>query len=237
VGLIFVGARRGGSSSGAFFGTVCGVNDGERSGVSTPDMVSLGVLVAAVPRETVDSVIAACDVEALRSGGTLEPHVAVYATMAMCLFPDDDYVEVLTKVTGSLDRYGCWDAAWKPPTSSAFSQARKRLGRDVFPEVFRSTCGPVAGDASPVAGMAALGAARGAFLRGWRLTAIDGFEVDLWDSKENAAEFGYSGSGPTRSAYPKARVVAVAECGTHAFLDAQVAAWNVGEKSLPFSAL
>ena len=29
----------------------------------------------------------------------------------------------------------------------------------------------------------------------------------------NAAEFGYTGSGANRSAYPKARVVALAECG------------------------
>lgn len=54
-----------------------------------------------------------------------------------------------------------------------------------------------------------MGTARGSFLRGWRLLAIDGFEVDLPDSKENAAEFGYAGSGENRSAFPKARVVAL----------------------------
>ena len=30
----------------------------------------------------------------------------------------------------------------------------------------------------------------------------------------------------------KARVVALAECGTHAFLAAEVGAWSVGEKTL-----
>jgi hypothetical protein len=62
--------------------------------------------------------------------------------------------------------------------------------------------------------------------------AIDGFEVDLPDTKENAAEFGYASGGTSRSAYPKARVVALAECGTHAFLAAQVGAYAVGEKTL-----
>ena len=29
---------------------------------------------------------------------------------------DDDYAEVATKVTGSLDRWGCWNAGWTVPT-------------------------------------------------------------------------------------------------------------------------
>ena len=77
-----------------------------------------------------------------------------------------------------------------------------------------------------------MGTARGAFLRRWRLLGIDGFEVDLPDSTENAAEFGYAGSGENRSAFPKARVVALAECGTHAFVAAEVDAYAVGEKTL-----
>ena len=80
--------------------------------------------------------------------------------------------------------------------------------------------------------MVALGTARGSFLRRWRLLGIDGFEIDLPDSKENAAEFGYAGSGENRSAFPKARVVALAECGTHAFVAAEVDAYSVGEKTL-----
>ena len=154
-----------------------------------------------------------------------------YLTLGLCLFPEDDYEEVATKVTGSLDRWGCWNAAWTAPTASAITQARKRLGRAVFPELFERTCGPVAGDPSPVAGAAALGTARGSWLRGWRLLAIDGFEVDVPDTEANAAEFGYAGSGANRSALPKARVVALAECGTHAFVAAEVDAYRVGEKT------
>jgi hypothetical protein len=120
-----------------------------------------------------------------------------------------------------VDRWGCWDASWSVPTSSAVTQARKRLGRRVFAEVFEAV-------AEPVGGMFT----RGAMLRQWRLLAIDGFEVDLPDSVENAAEFGYAGSGSNRSAYPKARVVALSECGTHAFLAAEVGSYHVGEKTL-----
>jgi hypothetical protein len=73
---------------------------------------------------------------------------------------------------------------------------------------------------------------RGAWLRRWRVLAIDGFDVDLPDSEANVAAFGYAGSGQNRSAYPKARVVALAECGTHAFLAAQIGRYAVGEKTL-----
>src|SRR6266536_1332029 len=81
---------------------------------------------------------------------------------------------------------------------------------------------PQVGSARPVSGWAG----------GWRLLAIDGFDVDLPAPPGNAEEFGYAGSGANRSALPKARVVALAECGTHAFLAAEVGSWSTGEKTL-----
>lgn len=183
--------------------------------------VSLGVLVTAVPRDTVDDAIAVCGVSDRRAGGKLPAHVTAYLTMALCLFAEDDYEEVAAKVTGSLDRWGCWDAAWSVPTAGGITQARKRLGPRVLAEVFERACGPVANTWT-----------RGAWLRGWRLLAIDGFEVDVPDTAGNAAEFGYAGSGEQRSAFPKARVVALAECGTHAFLAAEVGGYAAGEKTL-----
>ena len=193
----------------------------DRVGEVQQDQVSLGVLVTAVPRDAVDAAVAACGVVARRGGGKLPAHVTAYLTMALCLFSEDDYEEVATKVTGSLDRWGCWDASWSVPTASGITQARKRLGREVMAEVFE-------GVVEPVATMFT----RGAWLRGWRLLAIDGFDVDVPDTPANAAEFGYAGSGENRSAYPKVRVVALSECGTHAFLAAEVDAYTVGEKTL-----
>jgi hypothetical protein len=189
--------------------------------VVRPDQVSLGVLVSAVSRDAVDVAVARYGVGARRSDGKLPAHVTAYLTMALCLFADDDYEEVATKVTGSLSRWGCWDAGWSVPTASGITQARKRLGPKVLAEVFEQVAAPVA----------TMGT-RGAWLRRWRLVAIDGFEVDLPDTPGNAAEFGYAGSGDNRSAFPKARVVALAECGTHAFLAAEVGGYEVGEKTL-----
>ncbi len=197
-----------------------------------PDQVTLGVLISQVSREEVDAAVATCGVREKRSDGKLPAHVGAYLTLALALFPDEDYTEVAAKVTGSLDRFGCWEAAWTVPTSSGITQARKRLGRDVFAEIFERCCGPVGGRSGLTAEMAALGTARGAFLRSWRLLAIDGFEVDVPDSEANAAEFGYAGSGENRSAFPKARVVALAECGTHAFVAAVIGSYATGEKTL-----
>lgn len=199
------------------------VGEGPSGRVAVPSQVSVGVLAVTVPWFKVADAVAACGVKEKRSDGTLPAHVVAYLTMGLCLFADDPYEEVATKVTGSLAEWGCWNAAWPVPTASAITQARKRLGRDVLKDLFYRVAGPVAESAT-----------RGARLRGWRLTAVDGFELDLPDSKQNAAEFGYAGSerSGNRSAFPKARVVAVAECGTHAFLDAEVAGIGVGEKSV-----
>ncbi|MGW4402374.1 IS4 family transposase [Amycolatopsis nivea] len=189
--------------------------------VVSPDQVSLGVLVSSVGRDVIDAAVAGCGVGAKRSDGKLPPHVVAYLTMALCLFADDDYEEVATKVTGSLSRFGCWDASWTVPTSSGITQARKRLGPAVMEQVFEGVAQAVATPGT-----------RGAWLRGRRLVAIDGFEVDVPDTPANAGEFGYAGSGKHRSAFPKARVVALAECGTHAFLAAEVGAYETGEQTL-----
>ncbi len=179
------------------------------------------MLVTAIPRDAVDAAVAGCGVGDRRRGGKLPAHVVAYLTLGLCLFAEDDYEEVATKVTGAFDRWGCWKAAWTVPTAGGITQARKRLGPRVLAEVFESVACPTAKPSTP-----------GAWLHDWRLVAIDGFEVDLPDTPGNAAEFGYAGSGAGRSAYPKARVVALAECGTHAFLAAEVGAYATGEKTL-----
>jgi hypothetical protein len=52
--------------------------------VVSPDQVSLGVLVATVPRDAVDDAVAVCAVGAKRSDGKLPPHVVAYLTTSSC---------------------------------------------------------------------------------------------------------------------------------------------------------
>jgi transposase IS4-like protein/DDE family transposase len=175
------------------------------------DQVSLGVLASSVPRDVIDEVVVAAGRAAKRSDGKLPPHVMVYFVMAMALFAEEDYEEVAARLAGPLGSWGCWDAGWGVPTSGGITQARKRLGWEVVQEVFVRVAVPVADLMT-----------RGGFLGPWRLMAIDGFEWDVPDTPENAAAFGYAGSGDHRSAFPKVRVVTISECASHAVVDAEM---------------
>jgi hypothetical protein len=71
----------------------------------------------------------------------------------------------------------------------------------------------------------------GCVLAGRRLIAIDGFGMEAPDSEENAAYFGYAGKKGL-SAFPFVRMTALAECGTHAVVAAEIAKGGEGEETL-----
>ena len=67
-------------------------------------------------------------------------------------------------------------------------------------------------------------------LAGRRLVAIDGTCLDLADTPANTGFFGRPASSRgEQSAFPQARVVALAECGTHAILDAATGPCSTSE--------
>ena len=186
-------------------------NAGVAAGGRLTDWISLGVLTSSVPRDAVDAAVDVTGRQAKRSDGRLPPHVLVYFAMALALYADEDSEEVAARLTETLAGWGCWDAEWEVPTSGGITQARQRLGHEPLKELFAQVAEPVADQLT-----------RGAFLGGWRLMAIDGFEWDAPDTEENAAAFGYAGSGEGRSAFPKVRVVTVSECASHAMVDAEI---------------
>ena len=178
------------------------------------DWISLGVLASAVPRDAVDDAIEVTGKAAKRAGGKLPPHVMVYFAMALALFADDDYEEVAARLTETLQGWGCWDEAWEVPTSGGITQARQRLGSEPLAELFSQVAVPVAEELT-----------RGAFLGPWRLMAIDGFEWDCPATEANIAAFGFAGTGaddPEKAAFPKARVVTISECASHAVVNARI---------------
>jgi Insertion element 4 transposase N-terminal/Transposase DDE domain len=174
------------------------------------DWISLGVLASSVPRDAVDEAIMAAGKGARRSDGKLPPHVMVYFAMALALFAEEDYEEVAARLTETLAGWGCWDQSWATPTSGGITQARKRLGPEPLELLFDRVAVPVAGELT-----------RGAFLRHWRLMAIDGFELDVPDTPANAEAFGYPAGTRGHPAFPKVRVVTIGECGSHAKIAAQ----------------
>ncbi|MFD1277569.1 IS4 family transposase [Streptomyces kaempferi] len=96
------------------------------------------------------------------------------------------------------------------PTSSALTRARQRLGDKPFQALFERRCGAQATPATP-----------GAFAFGLRLVAWDGTALDVPDTAENAAAFGFTGrDGTNKSGKPQVSLMSLIECGTHALIDA-----------------
>ncbi|MFE6502289.1 IS4 family transposase [Kitasatospora sp. NPDC057738] len=186
------------------------------------DRIALGVLTRAFPPDLIDEVVAeCCRVE--QRHRLLPARVVVYFVLAMCLFFGQGYEEVARLLVQGLEREGRWAGAWRVPTTAAIGRARLRLGPEPLRALFARVCRPVA-----------VRGTQGAWYRGWRLVAVDGTTFDLPDTTANADFFGRPGTsrGQGRSAYPQARVAALAECGTHAVFAADVAPLSVHEAAL-----
>jgi Insertion element 4 transposase N-terminal/Transposase DDE domain len=170
------------------------------------DWISLGVLTSWVPRDAIDDAVEMTGKRAQRRGGKLPPHVTAYFVMAMALFADEDYEEVAARLAGTFADWGGWQESWgRAPTSGGITQARQRLGPEPLKELFSQVAGPVADLDTG-----------GAFLGPWRLMSIDGMEWDVPDTPANRAFFGSPAGGGGAAAFPRARVVTVSECASHA---------------------
>jgi hypothetical protein len=107
------------------------------------------------------------------------------------------------------------------PSPAAITYARKRAGWQVMQKLMEAVAGPLAGQEQD-----------SAFVSGMRLVAIDGMCLDLPDTPDNAAEFGYPGNDGGRGPFPQVRVVGIGECGTRAVAGAELSPLAAGEQQL-----
>lgn len=184
------------------------------------DSISLGVLADVLPRDLIEDVLDDTGRRERRSR-RLPAHVMVRFCLAMCLFYDDDYEEVMRKLVGSLREMGSWRDAWMVPSTSAIAQARQRLGEAPLRALFDRVTVPVATRGTP-----------GAWLGSRRLMAVDGYMLDVADTPDNVKEFGRLDDGPKASAFPQVRVADVVECGTHAAIAASFGPCKTDERAL-----
>jgi Insertion element 4 transposase N-terminal/Transposase DDE domain len=185
------------------------------------DVVWVGVLTRVFPPPLVDEVIAGAGRTEQRHR-SLPARVMAYFAIGMGLHSEGSYEDVLALLTDGLSWRSGWSQSWKLPSKSAIFQARARLGAEPVEALFRRVAAPVASEATP-----------GAWLAGRRLVAIDGTTLDVVDSAQNAATFGRPGVNKgEQSAFPQVRVVALAECGTHAIFDAEVGPYTTSEVDL-----
>jgi hypothetical protein len=72
----------------------------------------------------------------------------------------------------------------------------------------------------------------GAFYRGMRTMALDGFVVDVPDTPANDRAFGRPGSGRAPAAFPQARVLALCETGSHVLWRSLIKPQSCGEVTM-----
>src|SRR5580704_11648965 len=186
---------------------------------SLTDAIGIGTLTRLVPRELVDEVVASEGRTEIRKN-KLPARVMVYFVMAMALFYGDSYEEVMRKLADGLDYMGTWRKDWETPSPGGLCHARQRLGAKVMRELYERVAVPCA-----------MRSTKGAWLAGRRIMAVDGFGMEAPDSHENVEDFGYEGK-KGRSAFPFARMAALAECGTHAVVAAEIGRDGEGEQAV-----
>ena len=179
------------------------------------------MLTRVFPPDVVDEVIGECGRVEQRHR-SLPARTMTYFSIGMALHAEGSYEDVLALLTDGLSWSTGDDEPLRLPSKSAIFQARQRLGSEPVRALFERVAAPVAASDTP-----------GAWLAGRRLVALDGTCLDVADTAENAVWFGRPGVNKgERAAFPQARVVALAECGTHAMFDAAVGPYSTGENTL-----
>lgn len=205
-------------------------------GVRLTDYLGASLLARVYPLELVESVLQEHCVQSQRVRSFPAP-VTTYYCMALALYPQAAYEAVFAAVAqGLASVHG--SIAPRTVVKSAISTARTRLGSAPLKTLHARACKPLA---SPKA-------QPHAFYAGLRLVAIDGSVFDIPDEVANAQHFGRHKAAGTTSgntsgttsgkpsgnvaSYPQARCVLLAECATHAIIDAQLGASTQSENAL-----
>jgi hypothetical protein len=184
------------------------------------DHISLGVLARTFPLDKVHAVLTATGTESRRHR-ELPAHVTMYYVIALALYMQAAYQEVLRCLLEGLRWALPAEAVVEVCGPSAISQARTRLGAEPLKRLHDELVRPVA---TPTT--------RGAWYRQWRLVSLDGSTLDVADQKCNAAAFGRPGAGGGKSGYPQVRFVSLVENGTHVLFGSQLAGCRTSEVAL-----
>jgi hypothetical protein len=189
-------------------------------GTRITDYISLGVIAKTFPLATVNAVVAAAGKTSKRQRD-LPSHVVVYYVIAMALYMQSSYCEVLRCLLEAVQWLVGPGEELIVAGKSAISQARTRLGWQALRQLHDQIVQPVA-----------VKTTKGAWYTKLRLVSIDGSTLDVADEEENDKAFGRPGSSRGTSAYPQIRFVSLVENGTHVLFGSQMADYNTGEITL-----
>ena len=167
------------------------------------DFISLGVVAKTFPMETVKSVLAATGKESIRQRD-LPAHVVVYYVIALALYMQSSYREVLRCLLEGVQWLLNPSVRIRVTGKSGISQARTRLGFEAVQRLHDEVVRPIA-----------TAATRGAWYKRWRLVSLDGSTLDVADEEDNERAFGRQPSWRGTTAYPQVCFVSLVENGTH----------------------
>jgi len=184
------------------------------------DYISLGVVAKTFPPDKIRAALVATRKESLRQRD-LPAHVVVYYVIALALYMQSSYREVLRCLLEGIQWLLEPSAGIHVAGNSGISQARTRLGWEPLRQLHDEVVKPVA-----------VAATKGAWYRGWRLVSIDGSTLDVADEKGNSEAFGRPGASRGTSAYPQIRFVSLVENGTHVLFGSRMADYATSEIAL-----
>src|SRR5579884_3086533 len=191
-----------------------------KPGSRVTDYISLGVIGKWIPREHVERVLAETG-KASRRRRDLPGHVVVYYVIALALFMQVSYREVLRCLLEGLEWLEAVGARFKVASNAGISQARSRVGVEPLEKLHDEIIRPIAQPGT-----------RGAWYGPWRLVSLDGSTLDVADEAGNREAFGLPGASRGHSAYPQLRFVSLVENGTHVLFASRQAPYATGETTL-----
>lgn len=190
------------------------------AGSRITDYISLGVVSNSFPVEAIEEVLARTGTASLRHRD-LPAHVVVYYVIALALYMQSSYREVLRCLLEGIQWLRDPSVRVRVAGKSGISQARTRLGWEPLRQLHDELVRPVA-----------VRGTRGAWYRGWRLVSLDGSTLEVADEKVNEDAFGRPGASRGSSAYPQIRFVSLVENGTHVLFGSQMDSYRTGEITL-----
>jgi len=189
-------------------------------GTRITDYISLGTIAEAIPISKVRQVLKETGRESVRER-ELPAQVMVYYIIAMALYMQSSYREVLRCLREGLIWLFGAEAAGKVAAKSAISQARSRLGVEPMRRLYQELVVPIATEKT-----------KGASYRKWRLVTLDGSTMDVADTEANRKAFDGPSGSLGEGSYPQLRTVSLVECGTHVLFGAKLGGFRSGETVL-----
>ena len=190
------------------------------SGARITDFISLGVLTKTFPLAAIRAVLGSTGKASLRERD-LPAHVVVYYVIALALYMQSSYREVLRCLLEGVQWLLGPGAVVKVAGKSGISQARTRLGWKPMQQLHDDIVKPIA-----------VRSTKGAWYRGWRLVSLDGSTLDIADEKENEKAFARPSASRGSSAFPQLRFVSLVENGTHVLFATRMGSIKTGEITL-----